>query len=104
VIIIDNQGDYEVEPGTRNLKTSDHPVFQAHIELHLGFETWIGAPNAPAPLKKFNQEKQSEQKVDLFEKELGFYLQKYSPEDIERAVDRQSVAFTGLIREDAFDG
>lgn len=104
MIVISNQGDYEFIEGTKTLKTSEHPVFQAQIETHLAFQGWIGAPNAPAPLKKFERAKQSQQQIDLYDKELRFYLQKYDVTDIERAVDRESVRITGKIREDAFNG
>jgi len=104
VIIIDENGDYELIEGTKTLKTSDHPVFQAQIELNIATKKWIGAPNAPAPLAKFERTKQSEQNIQLYDKELRFYLQKYSPEEIEIAVSRQAVTFTGIVREDAFNG
>lgn len=104
MIIISNQGDYEFIEGTKTLKTSDHPVYQAHIELHLASEKWIGAPNASAPLARFNREKQSAIKTDEYRKELAFYLQKYSPEVQETAVARSSAEYGVTIAEDAFDG
>ncbi len=103
MIIVSNDGDYELEEGTRILKESNHPVFQAQIELHIATESWIGAPNAPTPLAKFLRSKQSEQNIELYDKELRFYLQKYSPEEVEIAVSRASVEFTKRVREDAFN-
>jgi len=46
VNIINEQGDYDYVEGTKTLKESDHPVYQARIELGLGVGTWLYAPAA----------------------------------------------------------
>jgi len=104
MIIISNQGDYEFITGTKTLKTSDHPVFQAQIELHLAITPWVGSPSSPQPLARFNRSKQSVIKVDEYQKELAFYLQKYSPEVQDAVIKRTSTEFGAVIREDAFNG
>jgi len=103
MIIISDQGDYEFIEGTKTLKKSNHPVFQAQVELHIATKSWIGAPNAPTPLAQFLRSKQSEENIELYDRELRFYLQKYSPEEVEIAVSRASVEFISEIREDAFN-
>ncbi len=104
MIVITNQGDYELIPGTKTIKTSDHPVFQAQIEVHLAVQRWIGSPNSPTPLARFDRAKQSVIKVDEYRKELAFYLQKYSPEVQDAVVKRSNVVFGAVIAEDAFNG
>ena len=103
MIIITTQGDYQLIEGTKTLETSDHPVYQAQIELNLAVKPWIGSPNSPQPLKRFDRAKQSAIKVDEYRKELGFYLQKYSPEVQEAVVKRSNTTFEARIAEDAFN-
>ena len=104
MIIISDQGDYEFTTGTKTLKTSDHPVFQAQIELHLAITSWVGSPNSPQPLARFNRTKQTVIKADEYRKELAFYLQKYSPEVQEAVIKRTNVTFQATIAGDAFNG
>ena len=104
MIIISDQGDYEFITDTKTLKTSDHPVYQAQIELHLATESWIGSPNSPKPLARFKRAKQSAIKVDEYRKELAFYLQKYSPEVQAAVVERSNTTFEARIARDAFNG
>lgn len=103
MIIITDQGDYELIAGTKTLKTSEHPVFQAQIELHLATTPWIGSPNSPQPLDRFRRAKQSVIKTDEYNKELAFYLQKYSPDVQQAVVERSNATFEALIAEDAFN-
>ena len=104
MIIISTEGDYEFITGTKTVKTSDHPVYQAQIETNLALKKWIGAPNSIQPLAKFNRSKQSVIKVDEFRKELGFYLQKYNPDVQDAVIDRIKTIFNLRIEEDAFNG
>ena len=104
MIIITPQGDYALIEGTKTLETSDHPVYQAQIELAIATKKWIGAPNAPVPLAPFLRAKQTDIKVDEYKKELAFYLQKYDPAVQEAVVSRSNTVFDLIIAEDAFNG
>ena len=104
MIIISTEGDYQFIEVTKTLETSDHPVYQAQIEVNLALKKWIGAPSATQPLEKFNRAKQSVIKVDEFRKELGFYLQKYAPDVQEAVIDRAKTIFNLRIDKDAFNG
>ena len=104
MIIITPEGDYALIEGTKTLATSDHPVFQAQIELAVASKRWIGLPVGPRPLARFDNAKQGEIKVDEYNKELAFYLQKYSPAIREAVIKRNDVEFGAVISEDAFNG
>lgn len=104
MIIITTEGDYKLIEGTSTLEESDHPVFQAQIEVNLALKKWIGSPNSVQPLARFDRAKQTVINVDEFRKELSFYLQKYSPDVQEAVIDRTKTIFNLSIAEDAFNG
>jgi hypothetical protein len=78
--IINESGDYTYIDSTRTVKTSDHPVHQARIELALAQGHWAFAPNRGHQLKKFQTLDQTPSNMQSFRKELLLYLDKYSPE------------------------
>lgn len=77
---LDQDGRYVFKEGTRTLDDSDHPVFNARIEIDLPLGEWLYAPNNGHGLNRFKTAKQSESNVDEFKKGLRLYLKKYSPE------------------------
>lgn len=101
MIVIGTDGQYKKVDGTGTLLESDHPVYQAQIELNLRRGSWIGAPNAghDIPLR----EKQSAGQIELFRKEIRFYLQKYSPEVIDQALQRSGV-IEAVVIDEGIDG
>jgi len=102
LIIIDTVGQYQFIEGTKTLETSDHPVFQAQVELNLRQGQWIGAPGSGHNLPV--RSKLSDDDVESYRKELRFYLTKYDPDIREAAIKRASAVIPVIIREDAFNG
>jgi hypothetical protein len=103
VNIIDSSGNYAFVPGTRTLQQSDHPVFEARIEVALGQNTWPYAPNAGHTLARFQNEGQSDDKVEEFQKELLYYLDGYGPDVVDLLVERGGVSIDLNISEDALN-
>jgi len=99
--IIDENGNYAYVGSTKVLQTSDHPVYQARIELALTLGSWIGAPNAGSNLGRFKNVRASAHEIDEFEKELAFYLQNYNPTLVDEIVSRGAVQVDLSITEDA---
>ena len=102
MIIVGTDGQYQLKPGTKTLDTSDHPVFQAQIEVNLRQGSWIGSPGSGHSLGI--REKQSTDIVNEFRKELRFYLNKYDPDVREAAIKRSEAVIPVVVAEDAFDG
>ena len=100
-MIVIRNGQYLTEEGTQNLVTSNHPAYQAQVEVSLPRGEWIGAPDAGLNLDK--RVKQSERQVEEARKQIGFYLQKYSPDIRDTISERFSGVFPIVIEEDAFN-
>lgn len=102
--VVDENGDYKLVTGTKTNLQSDHPVYQARIEMALGKGKWCFAPNRGHQLKTFDRVNQSSAQIESFEKELRLYLSKYDPETIEVLSSRGLSQFNLEIKEDALDG
>jgi len=101
--IIDQDGRYQYLEGTRTLKKSDHPVFMARIELALGQNTWCYAPSAGHDFAKYQRAKQSTGKLQEFQKDLAFYLEKYGPELTQLLINRRAISIDLSIAKDALN-
>lgn len=97
--IIDANGDYQFQQGTRLLASSNHPVYRARIEISLNKGTWLYAPAAGHNLSRFKRAKQTPAKIDEFRKELAHYLSGYSPDVTDALVERNGVAMDLTIAE-----
>lgn len=100
-MIIVEDGQYTYVSGTKTLKTSSHPAYQAAIEVSLPKASWIGAPNAGIDLGK--RTKQSPRVIEEVKKELNFYLAKYSPDVRDEVTERFVTKWPIVIKEDAFN-
>lgn len=98
--IIDAAGKYVYVENTRTIETSNHPVYQARIEVALGLGEWIGAPREGHKLASFKRAKQSQHKIEEFRKSLEFYLDSYSPDVIDTLVAQGGVTMDLEIRGD----
>jgi hypothetical protein len=101
MIVIDANGEYAFEDGTRTLRTSDHPVHQARVELALPKGSWLYASDSGHELARFKNVKQSSAQIEEFQKELRFYLKKYHPEVTRILADRNAVTLNMEIKQDA---
>lgn len=100
-MIIVKDGQYQNIENTKTLQTSDHPAYQAGIEVSLPKGSWIGAPSAGIDLG--NRKKQSPRIIEEIRKELNFYLAKYNPAVKKETVERFVARWPILIKEDAFN-
>lgn len=103
MLIVDSNGDYAVVAGSRTLDTSEHPVYQARIEVALMIDSWLYAPAEAQDLARFKAARETPAAVDEFKKELLFGLKKYSPEVVSQFADRGAVSFGLQISQDALD-
>lgn len=103
MIIVNGSGDYERVEGTLTLKKSEHPAYQAAIEIRLGQGQWIGAPANGHLLKQFDTRRMSEAQKDAYRKQLSFYLRKYSPQIRTEIIARFIANSEVRIAEDAFN-
>lgn len=99
MLVIDQEGEYAYVPGTKTLKTSSHPVYQARIEIALPKGSWLYAPSSGHNLARFQRSKQSQQTIDEFRKELSHYLARYSPDVKSQLVDRGGVTINMEIKD-----
>lgn len=101
--IIDESGNYKMIEGTRTVETSDHPVYQARIEVALGLGKWPYAANRGHQLAKFNQADQTEVSMEEFRKELLLYLDRYDPVTRSILGERGAVTMNLEISKDALN-
>jgi hypothetical protein len=104
MLIINGEGEYEYEEGTRQLKASEHPVYEARIDLALGRGSWLYAPAEGHDLEKYAQAKQSAAKIDEFQKDLAYYLDRYDPRVADLLGKRGAVSLNLEIAAEALDG
>ena len=102
--IVDGNGRYVYVDGTATLKQSKHPVFKARIDLALGQNTWLYAPTQGHDLDRYKQERETAAKVQEFQKELTFYLEKYSPSVSNLLTARGVINMQLKIDENALSG
>lgn len=95
MIVIGTNGQYEVQENTKTLRSSDHPVYQAQIEINLARGSWIGAPDKGHNIAP--RVRQSEAALEEFRKEVRTYLSKYDPETQEMAINRSGATLPVLI-------
>lgn len=98
--VINTNGEYEYNAGTKTLMTSDNAVYRARIELALSKGSWLYAPFSGHNLSRFDRDRQSAAKVEEYRKELTLYLKKYSPDVVKTLVDRTKAEFDLLIRKE----
>ena len=103
MIIINTDGENEYAQGTKTLKESDHPVYQARIELALGQNTWCYAPSNGHQLGKYSNAKQTDGNMSQFQKELALYLEKYGPQVTQLLIQRGQISLNLEIAEDALN-
>lgn len=101
--IINADGEYEIVPGTQSLKQSDHPVYKARIDIALGRGAWLCAPTEGHDLGRFARVRQTEEKIQEFQKEVAFYLSKYGPSVSDVFSKRGSLTFDLKIAKDALN-
>lgn len=101
MLIVDENGNYKYVSGTKTLEKSEHPVYQARIEVALGEGTWLCAPNSGHQLARFKKVHLTQDKREEFEKELRFYLKKYGPEVAADAAARFEHSVKVTIAENA---
>lgn len=103
MLIVNADGEYEYASETRTPKASDHPVYKARIELALGAGEWLYAPTSGHDLKKYETAKQTDAKIEEFQKDLAFYLEKYGPVVTDLLTARGKVSLNLQIAEDALN-
>ena len=104
MLIVNTEGEYQYVSGTKTLQASDHPAYRARIELALGVGEWLCAPDRGHTLARFRTAKQSDAKVEEFQKELGLYLERYDPEVTDILLARGAVSLNLQIDKAALDG
>ncbi|MFV8250253.1 hypothetical protein [Bdellovibrio bacteriovorus] len=102
--IINSEGEYEKIPGTQSLKKSNHPVYKARIDIALGVGTWVCAPTAGNNLGRFARARQTEEKVQEFQKEVAHCLKVYGPETVGVFTARGALTLDLKIAKDALNG
>ena len=102
--IINSDGNYVMQDGTLTIKQSKHPVYKARIDLALGKNTWLYAPSSGHDLEKYKNEHESSAKIQEFQKELAFYLSKYSPDVTDLLINRGAVNIQLQIDENVLSG
>lgn len=102
--IIDDQGNYQYITGTKTVAQSDHPAYQARIELALGKGTWPFAKDRGHQLAKYSRADQTPEKIEAYRKEVLLYLKKYGPEVTRLISERGSIDIKLGINKDALDG
>jgi hypothetical protein len=103
MIAINSVGEYVYVAGTKRPLVTEHPVYQARVEVALGQGTWLYAPTAGHTLARFDNAAKTDAKVEEFQKELSFYLRRYGPEVTERLLSRFAVDLKLQIAEDALN-
>jgi len=101
---IDVDGKIIVDEGTLNPKSSEHPVWLARVALALNKGDWLYAPNSGHELKRFNNVKATESKIQEFEKEVKFYLSPYGPQITDRFTSRGVSSIQALITRETISG
>lgn len=102
-MVIDANGEYELMPGNKKPKTSEHPVYQARIEIALPVGGWLFAPNDGHNLARFSRAANTAHKREEFQKELSLYLKKYGPVVTDLLVGRNAVEIDMTIAQGALN-
>lgn len=103
MMIIDSNGNYALVEGTQKPQTSEHPVYQARIEVALPVGVWPFAPTSGHNLARFARVANTPAKQDEFQKELTLYLKKYGPTVANLFTGRYAVELDLTIPEEALN-
>jgi hypothetical protein len=104
MIVIDQNGRYAYVAGTKVPQTSDHPVYKARVALALPQGSWLYSPTSGHQLARFARVKETQAKIDEFQKELVHYLSKYPAVAKDRLVARGSVTLSLEIKQEVLNG
>ena len=99
--IVDENGYYIYNPGTKTLADSSHPAWQARNDLGLPIGTWVCRPDLGHTLDSFKNVKETPQSIEAYEKELKYTLNRYSPAIQQTLGTRGAVDFQGNIAANA---
>jgi hypothetical protein len=103
MIVINQNGQYAFQPGTKLPLTATHPVYRARVAIALPQGAWLYAPAAGHHLSRFARVKQTQAQVDAFQKELLQYLSVYPAHQISRLIAREGVSLNLEIAEGALN-
>jgi hypothetical protein len=101
--IVDENGYYMYNSGTKTLAKSSHPAWQARLMLGLPIGTWVCRPDQGHDLAQYNNVKEAEETIERFEKDLQFYLKKFGPDVIQTLGNRGAVDFQVQISSEALN-
>lgn len=101
--MVDENGFYIYNPGTKTLAKSSHPAWQARLMLGLPIGTWVCRPDQGHDLNNYANVKETEETIERFEKDLQFYLQQFGPDVTETLGNRGAVDFQVQISSDALN-
>lgn len=101
--IVDADGFYLYEPGTKTLQNSTHPAWQARLALGLPIGAWVCRPDQGHTLESFKNVKETASNIQAYEKELNHYLQAFGPDVQETLGTRGAVDFQGNISSTALE-
>jgi hypothetical protein len=92
MIIVDSDGNFEVEPGTLKPIVSTNPVYGARMALGLPQGEWLYAPaDVGHTLSNYKRVKATPAKTEEFQKAVKLYLAPYGDDVISRYLTRGNI-------------
>lgn len=104
MIIVDEEGNYALDPGTLRPLTSNHPVYKARIALGLPIGEWLFAPTTGHDLNNYQRAQASNKKTLEFQKSVALYLKDFGPEVVNVFTARGVFTESLEIAEGALNG
>jgi hypothetical protein len=102
--IIDEKGEFTLQPGTLLPKEDDNPAFRARIALALPLNSWLYAPANGHTLDDFKRARATPENVIAFEKEAKLYLSAYGPAVSSRFISRGQTQIGFVVTKETLFG